>query len=280
MSNDEYGHTEIPLIPGELYGMRGFSARKDGTLGPLHRSKGYVYSSGINHAKCDDAGVVYQMTIGPATYTITSGSGATELFHTSKNNRVPVKQCTCGFYAYFDTEDDQRSFMSGSSSTHVNGIVRATGKCIVGNLGFRAEKMEIVGLVACTDDMTWRDRAKGLILEVGEGMSKIPFKYIAMFLGIHWTLLILRFFVEQSTVKGVLDFSYMSMMLLLWSFVFVQLVTIAFGTYWMIRADTTSLPSRELSNNIRKQYPDVKFFPSLDEARAHFKISKASDIPQ
>lgn len=68
--------------------------------------------------------------------------------HTNGHTTHPAPQehCTCGLYARHNPFDMNDVVSYAMRSTHVIGIVKATGKVINGERGFRSEKMEIIGL--------------------------------------------------------------------------------------------------------------------------------------
>lgn len=70
-----------------------------------------------------------------------------ELFNT---HDAPDDGCTCGIYAhYLPLESYARGF------SNVFGVVRASGKILMGTKGFRAEKVEIAALAALGQCNRW-----------------------------------------------------------------------------------------------------------------------------
>ena len=65
-------------------------------------------------------------------------------------HRAPQSNCSCGFYVYGTPHQADR--FSNHATNSVMGIVKASGRIIVGTLGFRAEKVEIVGLFPWNPD--------------------------------------------------------------------------------------------------------------------------------
>jgi hypothetical protein len=109
------------LVAGEIVGMRAFKVRRDGTLMGPHTK--YEWTPGENVAQC--------RLLGPYCLGICH------------------KHCGCGFYGYFyNQENSYHGVLSGT----VQAIIRATGTATVGTRGFRAERAEIVGLVAPTNE--------------------------------------------------------------------------------------------------------------------------------
>lgn len=281
MTMTPYSGREIPLIPDALYGIRGFNVNSDGTIKPLHRGAETSYTSGVHTARCNYSGEWNLWVSGNKVSTVILPESS--LIDMHPGEQAPVLSCTCGFYAYFGNSNDT-SFLVGGT-THVNGIVRATGRCIVGTLGFRAEKMEIVGLVcdySAPDGSTWKQRLSNLMRDVVIGLAKIPGRLFIAFLAVYWAITIASLFFENEIFSVV----YNALTLLVWSFVIVQTIASLYAGF-MITRDDESLknaflpgkPNRALSAKIKKQYPDVEFFSTLDQAKAHFKVSKANDLP-
>lgn len=280
MTNHEYGRREVPLIPGEMYGMRAFRVRDDGTLGPLHRNKNFVYSEGINVAKCDDEPINWQITF-TSGLTYTMAAPTQEVVH--PDEPTPHIDCSCGFYAYFE-DAPETSFMAHVADDRVNAIVRATGRCIVGDLGFKAEKMEVVGLVADAPDSIESKKAKfdRFMLDTSKRIDFAWWKKYMLFLIVHWTITILHGIYEKNAA---LTFAYHCTTLILWSVCIVAVVT---GIYAGVRyrkmikdiATMFDRPSPELTAQLVKAYPNIPLFSSLPEAKEYFPITKASDLPQ
>lgn len=61
----------------------------------------------------------------------------------SGRHAVAGAQCTCGFYAYFDVDDDEYANMAST----VMGIFDGFGRATVGPLGFRVERGHIKAFV-------------------------------------------------------------------------------------------------------------------------------------
>ena len=63
-------------------------------------------------------------------------------------HKVPDKDCKCGFYLNYYP---QNSFYDKSqNSTHPRGVVEASGHMVLGEKGFRAQKMRLVALTPIT----------------------------------------------------------------------------------------------------------------------------------
>lgn len=119
------------LVMGSIYGARAWTIASNGTLYALHAGA-FKWNPGVNEAHCFKT----QMDYGyqdPKHKKLTHG----------------LDQCSCGFYAYFDPSGPEMSRIKPGSSEsfrHAGGVIRATGKTVVGTKGFRTEKAEIVAL--------------------------------------------------------------------------------------------------------------------------------------
>lgn len=282
MSDPSFGARDIPLIPGELYGMRAFTIRDDGTLGPLHRNTDFVFQPGVNEAECDSNPMSVMINTTGIVWTpgIELSWKMKDIFHPNEDS--PSIKCTCGFYAYFDGHDST-SFMtlSAYASHQVSGVVRATGKCIVGDLGFRAQKLEIVGLICHEPDDSSQNKFVRWLDETGQSINDRQAKIspVSIFgaLALFWLFIVLHLVTDNKIVA----FVYESLTLLMWSSIIVQFMG-AVHAYRMnkkIKAQPGSVVSDRRARAIRQAYPDVPFYASMQEAKEQIRISKASDLP-
>lgn len=116
---------EIKTYPGKLRVFRAFDFH-DGTGSLRSMNDKKVYEKGSNLAVC------------------TAGSG-----NRHNMDRVPVKNCTCGFYAYFSPH--QSDYISDQAFV---GSCRVWGKIIRGSLGVRAQYIEIEAIALPANAMT------------------------------------------------------------------------------------------------------------------------------
>lgn len=153
--------SDTELIVGDVFGVRHFKLSESGEL------LGVIYpaplSPGVNEAVCyssamaqavarrstKDAETFISVAIGghfaPAgTYAETMVAYSASLGGVAPRLAdVPghiISRCTCGYYAYFNglhetTFDDQ-----------VGAVVRASGRTLIGSLGFRTQRIELVAL--------------------------------------------------------------------------------------------------------------------------------------
>ncbi|MDE2470804.1 MAG: hypothetical protein KGL35_19175 [Bradyrhizobium sp.] len=142
LPKDEFGR-EYLLAVGEQYGVRGWSVR-GGKLAAAcnHRA---TWEPGINVAKCrvDEYGSGWQPYY--TGHHVMGGWLYTGFDHWNLEKKPPAhddaprEDCTCGFYAY----SNPRRAVMGS----VKGVVRITGRTLVGTKGWRFEYGEIVALL-------------------------------------------------------------------------------------------------------------------------------------
>ena len=108
-------------------------------------------------------------------FSITWSDGKTgqynldELQFTVPQHQVPVESCQCGFYAYTDPESSEIESYTGNSD-YVLGVIRGTGRTLIGTKGFRTELAEIVALRDPTRGgkkmSSWRVRQRDQIARV------------------------------------------------------------------------------------------------------------------
>jgi hypothetical protein len=115
-----YDATETTVVPGALRGYRAWRVTPSG-LGSMSTG-GYLWRL-KEHARCYRNDVIYINAAG---------------------HHAPVRGCTCGFYAKhtLDSVEDEfpyKGFMFGS--------IRAHGRIILGDSGFKAEYAEIEALL-------------------------------------------------------------------------------------------------------------------------------------
>lgn len=108
----EYGDIEQTMVPGTLRGYREWIPTPEGLKAvnfPI------IWGPGVNTARC----------------------AATFLEH--PNRVTPVRACTCGFYA-------RHAPFHLSFPSSIAGVIKASGRVILGTAGFRAQHAEIEAL--------------------------------------------------------------------------------------------------------------------------------------
>ncbi len=100
--------TEPALVPGELRGYRQFQLHADGLYPLVHFGSG-PWDGEREHARCDAGG----------------------------EHPAPARDCRCGLYAWY---------LPGSATVAlgpVSAVVVASGRCVLGDRGFRAAQARI-----------------------------------------------------------------------------------------------------------------------------------------
>lgn len=163
--------SDRPFVAGSLVGLRAFAIDAYGRLhGPSYDS---VFRPGENVATCrkpDDDGMwqyFQPVTFSSGGFTLsddpTLAAAAVESKPLKKESqhRVAGKDCSCGFYAYYDGRNDYLKVPSGgggwtvtfggatgaSSRDRIGAVIEGFGVCTVGSRGFRAEKARLLALI-------------------------------------------------------------------------------------------------------------------------------------
>ena len=144
MNNEEYG--QRPFYAGAtLRGVRAFSVDTAGQLYGLTYPTRWL--PGENERRCYN----YQPTDGSLVgcpcplCSSARGDAATERW--SDTDHPVCLECSCGFYAITDSDNEYMCSYFGVVTPRVEGVVEGYGTVVVGSKGFRAEKARIVALV-------------------------------------------------------------------------------------------------------------------------------------
>lgn len=136
----EKGEAGYDFTAGSVLGLRWFWMPRETLPNPLdpepgdmppvvlNGQTGFAYADGVNEATCN-AGQDYSWMEKVAR----------------RQHLVPEDDCGCGFWAYWD-EEEARKHDGGHGGLPVLGVVEATGRVIHGELGFRAQKAQIVAV--------------------------------------------------------------------------------------------------------------------------------------
>ncbi len=114
----------VPLVPGELRGYRQFLLLDDGLYPVVHWAAGR-WEAGTQPARC---------SIGA-------------------DHDVPSRDCTCGFYGWYDP--------SGTSGSYggARAVVAVSGRVVLGDRGFRAARGRVEA-VALPVPLRWQPRGR------------------------------------------------------------------------------------------------------------------------
>lgn len=179
----EFSGVDFNLVLGEVYGIRAWQLDKLGRLRALHLSGVDPWRPGVNVAACrsDKDPFGSGMARGGFAFTLSSfymAAGLTPPSSTqgetsqeppqAEEHLVPNEGCRCGFYAYTDVDHEENQ--ADKDNRYVLGVVRGTGRTLVGTKGFRCERAEIVGLLDPTRGglrlAKWRREQRRLLRRV------------------------------------------------------------------------------------------------------------------
>lgn len=158
--------SERPFLVGSLTGIRCFSVDRLGRLGPINTFPNSWWKPGENIGECHRNWQMQQyfdVYGSPDLYTINTllqmagkpaisasvGDRITEPMYREileacklPDHRVAATDCSCGFYAYYD-DDDNPHHRQG----FLYGVIEGYGVMTVGTRGFRCSKAQIKALV-------------------------------------------------------------------------------------------------------------------------------------
>lgn len=136
------------FVAGSLFGLRAFNVDRLGRLTGV--TVPAVFTPNENDAKCkkpDTMSIYYsfsmpRMVFGP--------NGDLQTMEPQNPEKAAVKpphttagiDCTCGYHAYFDGENDYKE------PNRIAGIIEGYSVCTVGSRGFRASKAGLVAVIA------------------------------------------------------------------------------------------------------------------------------------
>lgn len=114
--SDFTGCTETYL--GHVNGYRYFDLNKRGTLlGPIQH---HPWTKGMNYAQC-----------------------TTQYY---AEDAIPHFNCGCGFYGYHDIDTAEKEYDTPSKNQLLLAVIEASGRCLVGRRGFKAQKAKIAAV--------------------------------------------------------------------------------------------------------------------------------------
>jgi hypothetical protein len=266
------GHVaDAELTTQPVTGLRAFTVDAAGRLTGLHYST--VFKPGLNTAYCRLCGT------------------------------KEMRDCSCGFYAYFDGEDDGANYLRRDHQVGVGAVIRAQGRIVVGTKGFRAEKAELLGLFplkrAEEGASLRRPRTRFLYPSYGVFRALGRLGSLEVFIGVLSIVGVIAAFIGvlSFTAEGFRDPS-----LFLGTAISAVLgpwfIGLARRTYhsnvndgaleritWRSPADTQrgpvanyeKAPIHEVFGRLRVLYPDVPVYRSKRAALRAHKLSRAAD---
>lgn len=271
---DELFSTHQPTYLGYVVGIRAMWVVKDKLMSPQQH---YRWHPGINNAGClyrDQSNQLRVRTIGVGP------NG--QLVQASRvvNHHVAMRECTCGFYSYWDPKFAHQYMPENNG---VFAIVKAYGTLTYGTQGYRASKVEVLALAYNGG----RDAPPKPVRPKPPGFK-------LLFFGIALSILVL--------ITGIaLAFSPLPFpipMLIAWSaggplWLFGKIskwrirrydkATTAFAEAVVVYRryldggwNTTITP--EVLDQVALRYPEIKIFDSVDEALAAYPLTNPESI--
>lgn len=170
---------------GEVYGIRSWKVDAYGRLRALHVPDAPAWRPGVNVATCcTDPTLPWISFTSLASYTFDFGKGGMVTTPTTKEespaprqpHETPDENCKCGFYAY--TDPNRPESRPTAANEYVVGVVRGSGRTLIGTKGFRTEKAEIVALLDPTrggrKKADWRQEQAAKIRRVYPDTPLLP----------------------------------------------------------------------------------------------------------
>lgn len=143
-ASDFDGLHEFDLAIGEVYGIRVWRMDSLGRL-RARNTTAPAWRPGVNQAQCHrhQGGLLSMPSL---TFQIYGGPFGYEAHPEPPKvcTQPPSEGCGCGFYAYTDPLHEEAAGNAGQQL--VLGVIRGTGRTLVGTKGFRCEKAEILAL--------------------------------------------------------------------------------------------------------------------------------------
>lgn len=129
------------LAVGEVYGLRMWHMDKYGRLRARNWEGAPPWRPGVNEAKCVKRSTSDGYHFGGG---LSFGMDYKYEVRNEPDHDVPSEKCTCGFYAYTDNLHAEVKSHAKNGEEPVLGIIKGTGRTLIGTQGFRCEKAEIV----------------------------------------------------------------------------------------------------------------------------------------
>jgi hypothetical protein len=249
----QYGGADPILVNGSITGIRRFRARADGRLtGPHFDSS--VITPGVNTATCQ---IRRFWGNDPAYVSV------------QQKFLVASKHCTCGFYAYHSPNHDEYAFYKT-----IRAVVAGTGRVTVGSLGFRAEKIELLGYVNPTLPKSGTKHGPLYWINTQLIKSSASFKHSVALLAFTLVSVLLSFLLENDVFT-----------IMCWASVAANFargfgVLVHMGRVHRLKK-TSGVSWEEWVipwDEIAKQYPDAKTFRTVEEMLEEFPLTKQLHI--
>lgn len=141
-------YSGVDFALGSVRGFRRWGVDVTGVLSPITYSSRSRWMPGENVSSC-------QCTPSYEQLPKIEGEEWKERNKRAKEWResASFEDMNCGFYAYFDGEDDHGH---GSADPNISGVVEGYGEVLIGTKGFRAKKARILALAIPAFKGIWR----------------------------------------------------------------------------------------------------------------------------
>lgn len=137
----------LDFAVGSIRGFRRWKVDMQGALLPVAHSGRWLPGENVAKCKCTPKSGVH------AAYDDSVGWKAKDEVAAEWRKTAPFEDMQCGFYAYFDGNDE---YGHGASSPNISGVIEAYGEVLIGSKGFRAKKARILALSVAPFDGFWR----------------------------------------------------------------------------------------------------------------------------
>lgn len=138
----EFAGLPFDFAVGEVYGLRMWRMDHLGRLRARNWHNAEPWRPGVNVAKC----VPKQDEDYLSSFMRAAGMASPPKEKPKPTHDVPSENCTCGFYAYTDDRHAETVSYHRNGDPVILGIVKGSGRTLIGTQGFRCEKAEIVAL--------------------------------------------------------------------------------------------------------------------------------------
>lgn len=155
-------HGGVDFAAGSVFGARWWNLAVNE---PFLQGVYAQWTPGVNTAECLVDETLMLGVAGGATVTLPRAAASdlravlgAAVAQLTPSHTAPEHLCTCGFYGYWSpTADDRGILPSTPMAAHVFGVVEGFGRTLLGDRGFRCEKVRIVAAYVEPRDEKWRE---------------------------------------------------------------------------------------------------------------------------
>jgi hypothetical protein len=171
-SKNEFEGLPFDFAVGEVYGLRMWKMDSYGRLRARNWDKAKPWRPGENVAECVEMPENSWSAMWGQIYSSSMGLSVSTTSPPKPPHDTPSEKCGCGFYAY--TESHHADTLPYKDRNVVLGVIKGTGRTLMGTKGFRCEKAEIIALRDPTRGGTktdpWRVEQLAKLKEVYPGV--------------------------------------------------------------------------------------------------------------